>query len=109
MDDLKALTRPELMAELGRVKAEITRRHTVESGAREADALNRKHLAAAGVEPCQPWRQPTHALDAYPRDWRAHVEDVCWVSLIPGNMTRPGDNPEHWEIYVEPEPEEPVE
>lgn len=105
MTDLTTLTWAELMAELARVKAEIARRHLVDSGQREADAANRRWLEAAGVKPCDPWRPPTHALDAYPTGWTVDHGGQCWISTISANMHEPVEGSHCWEPYVEPEPE----
>ena len=81
-------------AELRRLKrmidGELSRRETLATAEKRAADLNAEFLAAAGVTDGDVWRQPTSAVDAYPKDWTVQHNDKTWVSLIAANVWEPG-------------------
>lgn len=81
-------------AELRRLKTmidgELERRQTLATAEKQATDLNTAYLSAAGVEPGQEWRQPTSAVDAYPKDWPVEHDGKTWVSLVAANVWEPG-------------------
>ncbi len=72
------------------VEAETQRRHTMRSVPHEIQVLQLRFLDAEGVEEGEPWRQPTGAHDAYPKDWTVQHNGQTWTSLIGGNVWEPG-------------------
>lgn len=72
------------------IVAEQERRRTLATAAQQADKLNADYLAAAGIEPGDPWVQPTSAVDAYPLGWTVTHGGKTWVSLTPANVWEPG-------------------
>lgn len=68
---------------------EQERRRTLATAGQQAEKLNADYLAASGVEPGQEWRQPTSAVDAYPKDWEVTFEGKTFVSLTPANVWAP--------------------
>ena len=80
--------------ELRRVKTmidgELSRRETLANAEKRAADLNAEFLAAAGVTDGDVWRQPTSAVDAYPKDWTVTHDGKTWVSLIAANVFKPG-------------------
>lgn len=89
-------------AELRRLKTmidtELDRRQTLATAEKQATELNTAYLAAAGVEPGQEWKQPTSAVDAYPKDWEVTFDGKTFVSLTPANVWQP---PNGWREIVE--------
>ena len=81
-------------AELRRLKrmidGELSRRETLATAEKRAADLNAEFLAAAGVTDGDEWRQPTSAVDAYPKDWTVTHGGKTWVSLTPANVWEPG-------------------
>ena len=81
-------------AELRRLKTmidgELSRRETLATAEKRAADLNAEFLAAAGVTDGDVWRQPTSAVDAYPKDWTVSHGGKTWVSLIAANVWEPG-------------------
>lgn len=81
-------------AELRRLKTmidgELSRRETLATAEKKAADLNAEFLAAAGVTDGDVWRQPTSAVDAYPKDWTVQHDGKMWVSLIAANVWEPG-------------------
>ena len=81
-------------AELRRLKrmidGELSRRETLATAEKRAADLNAEFLAAAGVTDGDVWRQPTSAVDAYPKDWTVQHGGKTWVSLTPANVWQPG-------------------
>lgn len=80
--------------ELGQVFRSVVdeqeRRRVLQEAKESIIDLNRRYLDAAGVQPGQPWRQPTGAHDAYPLDWEAPHQGKRWRSTQPNNMQEPG-------------------
>ena len=72
------------------IVAEQARRDTLATAEKQAAELNTAYLAAAGFEPGQGWKQPTSAVDAYPKDWTVTHDGKTWVSLTPANVWEPG-------------------
>ena len=72
------------------IDAELSRRETLATAEKRAADLNAEFLAAAGVTDGDVWRQPTSAVDAYPKDWTVQHNDAVWVSLIAANVWEPG-------------------
>lgn len=72
------------------IVAEQARRDTLVTAEAKATELNTSYLAAAGVEPGQEWKQPTSAVDAYPKDWTVEHGNKTWVSLVAANVFEPG-------------------
>ena len=81
-------------AELRRLKrmidGELSRRETLATAEKRAADLNAEFLAAAGVTDGDVWRQPTSAVDAYPKDWTVQHGGKTWVSLVAANVWEPG-------------------
>ena len=80
------------------IDAELERRETLATAEKRAADLNAEFLAAAGVTDGDVWRQPTSAVDAYPKDWTVQHNDKTWVSLIAANVWEP---PTAWREVVE--------
>ena len=72
------------------IDAELHRRETLANAEKRAADLNAEFLAAAGVTDGDVWRQPTSAVDAYPKDWTVQHDGKTWVSLIAANVWEPG-------------------
>ena len=54
------------------------------------EGFAQRALEVQGVIDGQEWRQPTQALDAYPKGWQVRYGGVTWVSLVDGNAHQPG-------------------
>ena len=80
------------------IDTELSRRETLATAEKKAADLNAEFLAAAGVTDGDVWRQPTSAVDAYPKDWTVQHNDKTWVSLIAANVWEP---PTAWREVVE--------
>ena len=80
------------------IDTELSRRETLATAEKRAADLNAEFLAAAGVTDGDVWRQPTSAVDAYPKDWTVQHNDKTWVSLIAANVWEP---PTAWREVVE--------
>ena len=80
------------------IDGELSRRETLATAEKRAADLNAEFLAAAGVTDGDMWRQPTSAVDAYPKDWTVQHNDKTWVSLIAANVWEP---PTAWREVVE--------
>ena len=72
------------------IDGELSRRETLATAEERAADLNAEFLAAAGVTDGDVWRQPTSAVDAYPKDWTVQHDGKTWVSLTPANVFEPG-------------------
>ena len=72
------------------IDGELSRRETLSTAEKRAADLNAEFLAAAGVTDGDVWRQPTSAVDAYPKDWTVQHNDKTWVSLSAANVWEPG-------------------
>ena len=72
------------------IDGELDRRETLATAEKRAADLNAEFLAAAGVTNGDVWRQPTSAVDAYPKDWTVQHNDAVWVSLVAANVWEPG-------------------
>lgn len=97
MTDLTTLTDPEFAELDAAVTAERSRRATLAAVPQQIADLNRAYLGSEGVEQGQPWRQPTGAHDAYPKDWVTEHKDKTWTSLMDGNVWEP---PTGWREVV---------
>ena len=80
------------------IDGELSRRETLATAEKKAADLNAEFLAAAGVTDGDVWRQPTSAVDAYPKDWTVLHGGKTWVSLTPANVWEP---PTSWREVVE--------
>lgn len=80
------------------IDGELDRRQTLATAEKQATELNTAYLAAAGVEPGEEWKQPTSAVDAYPKDWEVTFKGKTFVSLTPANVWQP---PNGWGEIVE--------
>src|SRR5699024_5275389 len=80
------------------IDGELSRRETLATAEKRAADLNAEFLAAAGVTDGDVWRQPTSAVDAYPKDWTVTHDGKTWVSLTPANVWEP---PTAWREVVE--------
>ena len=81
------------------IDGELSRRETLATAEKKAADLNAEFLAAAGVTDGDVWRQPTSAVDAYPKDWTVQHDGKTWVSLIAANVWEPGVS--SWREVVE--------
>lgn len=81
----------ELAQYAAAIRKEQARRRTLATTEKQVQELSAAYLSAAGVEPGQEWKQPTSAVDAYPKDWTVTRNDVQYTSQIPNNVWTPGD------------------
>ena len=96
--DIGTVSDAELRQLKRMIDGELSRRETLATAEKRADDLNAEFLAAAGVTDGDVWRQPTSAVDAYPKDWTVQHNDKTWVSLTPANVWEP---PTSWREVVE--------
>ena len=54
------------------------------------EGFAKRALEVQGVTDGQEWKQPTHALDAYPKGWRVRYGGLTWVSTVDDNVHAPG-------------------
>lgn len=80
----------ELARYAAALKREQDRRRTLDTTEKQVQELSAAYLSAAGVEPGQEWKQPTSAVDAYPKDWTVEHGNKTWVSLVAANVFVPG-------------------
>lgn len=88
--DIRSVSDAELRQLKRMIDGELSRRETLATAEKRAADLNAEFLAAAGVADGDVWRQPTSAVDAYPKDWTVQHNDKTWVSLIAANVWEPG-------------------
>ena len=88
--DIGSVSDAELHQLKRMIDGELSRRETLATAEKRAADLNAEFLAAAGVTDGDVWRQPTSAVDAYPKDWTVQHNDKTWVSLIAANVWEPG-------------------
>lgn len=72
------------------ISKEQERRRTLANAGQAMDDIAKSVLAASGIEPGQEWKQPTSAVDAYPKDWTVEHGNKTWVSLVAANVFEPG-------------------
>ena len=96
--DIGSVSDAELHQLKRMIDGELSRRETLATAEKRAADLNAEFLAAAGVTDGDVWRQPTSAVDAYPKDWTVQHNDKTWVSLTPANVWEP---PTSWREVVE--------
>ena len=96
--DIGSVSDAELRQLKRMIDGELSRRETLATAEKRAADLNAEFLAAAGVTDGDVWRQPTSAVDAYPKDWTVQHNDKTWVSLIAANVWEP---PTAWREVVE--------
>ena len=96
--DIGSVSDAELHQLKRMIDGELSRRETLATAEKRAADLNAEFLAAAGVTDGDVWRQPTSAVDAYPKDWTVQHNDKTWVSLIAANVWEP---PTAWREVVE--------
>ena len=97
--DIADATDAELRQLKRMIDGELSRRETLATAEKRAADLNAEFLAAAGVTDGDVWRQPTSAVDAYPKDWTVQHDGKTWVSLIAANVWEPGVS--SWREVVE--------
>ena len=88
--DIGSVSDAELRQLKRMIDGELSRRETLATAEKRAADLNAEFLAAAGVTDGDVWRQPTSAVDAYPKDWTVQHDGKTWVSLIAANVWEPG-------------------
>ena len=88
--DIGSVSDAELHQLKRMIDGELSRRETLATAEKRAADLNAEFLAAAGVTDGDVWRQPTSAVDAYPKDWTVQHNDKTWVSLSAANVWEPG-------------------
>lgn len=88
--DIRDATDAELRQLKTMIDTELSRRETLANAERAMDDIAKSVLAASGVEPGQEWKQPTSAVDAYPKDWTVEHGNKTWVSLVAANVFVPG-------------------
>lgn len=98
-NDARSWTDIEFDVALGIIKEEENRRRTLRESENVINGVNVNYLNATGVAQGDPWRQPTGAHDAYPKDWTSTHQDKLWVSLVSGNVWEPGVS--GWREFVE--------
>ena len=96
--DIGSVSDAELRQLKRMIDGELSRRETLSTAEKRAADLNAEFLAAAGVTDGDVWRQPTSAVDAYPKDWTVLHDGKEWVSLTPANVWEP---PTGWREVVE--------
>lgn len=87
---LDTLTDEELATLRQQVEAEVDRRTTLAQAEATIDHTNTVILESEGITSGDEWRQPTSAVDAYPRGFEVVKDGKTWVSLISGNAHAPG-------------------
>ena len=97
--DIGSVSDAELHQLKRMIDGELSRRETLATAEKKAADLNAEFLAAAGVTDGDVWRQPTSAVDAYPKDWTVQHDGKTWVSLIAANVWEPGVS--SWREVVE--------
>lgn len=108
--DFDTATNDDLAQAVDTIRAEIDRRGALEQAEQQIDEIVRGVLAAQGVEDGGEWRQPLGGHDSYPLGWTVTHEGETWVSLVAGNVWKPGDESDPqsyrwWQKVVdEPEP-----
>lgn len=77
---------------------ELSRRDTIEQAEQEYAAIAAGVAAAMGRRDGQPWAQPVTAAQAYGQGEIVTHRSKEWESLIPVNVTEPGNeaDPQHW-------------
>ena len=88
--DIRDASTAELEQLKRMINQELGRRNTLATAEKKAAELNREFLAASGVVSGDVWRQPTSAVDAYPKDWTVQHGGKTWVSLVAANVWEPG-------------------
>lgn len=88
--DIRDASDAELRQLKRMIDTELGRRETLATAESRAAELNAEVLAASGVTEGEPWRQPTSAVDAYPKDWTVTHNGATWVSLVAANVWEPG-------------------
>lgn len=110
MIDLTGLPLDELEALRDAIMQELGRRVAQQQTLTDMESMQRTELGRLGVREDGEWRQPTHALDAFPRGWVTVHAGRRWRSLIDANVTTPGEDPlgRWWEDLgpVEDEPDD---
>ena len=96
--DIGSVSDAELRQLKRMIDGELSRRETLATAEKKAADLNVEFLAAAGVTDGDVWRQPTSAVDAYPKDWTVQHGGKTWVSLVAANVWEP---PTSWREVVE--------
>ena len=54
------------------------------------EGFAKRALEVQGVTDGQEWKQPTQALDAYPKGWQVRYGGLTWVSTVDANVHAPG-------------------
>ena len=54
------------------------------------EGFAKRALEVQGVTDGQEWKQPTQALDAYPKGWRVRYGGLTWISTVDNNVWEPG-------------------
>ena len=88
--DIGSVSDAELHQLKRMIDGELSRRETLATAEKRAADLNAEFLAAAGVTDGDVWRQPTSAVDAYPKDWTVQHNGKTWVSLTSTCVWEPG-------------------
>lgn len=91
-DDIRHVDDAELAAWQHRISTERARRHTMKDAGTRAAKANRDYLTASGVKDGDQWKQPTSAVDAYPKDWTVTHDGKAWTSTVANNVWEPPTN-----------------
>lgn len=104
-DDLKQLDSEALNLLSQRVQAEVRRRRALRDNEAKIDQLIAESQEAEGVSLGigEPWVQPAHALNAYPRGAIVTHNGKRWQSTTPINTWEPGVS--GWHHLPDPNPE----
>lgn len=91
-DDVENATADQRASATAAAQAEAAYERAVGLNAAPAElaALQEANLANSGLEPGDPWRQPTGAHDAYPLDALVSHSGKNWRSTIAANVWEPG-------------------
>lgn len=88
--DLANMPTADLDVLLDDVRAEVSRRVTIDNAPAQVREINQNVLNASGRQPGKKWTQPTGAHDAYPAGWTVVHGGKTWESLIDNNVHEPG-------------------
>lgn len=98
--DWQAMPDEEFYPEVNAANAEQRRRTTLNTAPAKIDVINSEVLAAEGIQPGDPWRQPVGAHDAYPRGSVVTHNGSEWESSMSGNVWEPGVS--GWQMRGDP-------
>lgn len=110
MIDLIPMTDADLSALHVAVLAEVARRYALATAPAQIQTASAILAAGQHRKPGDPWVQPTGAHDAYALDDTVTRDGRLWRSLIPANVTMPGNpgDPQAYRWWQDMTPAPPV-